>query len=257
MKSLFNKIFLSLALILSIASAAIITNSAPTYAKPEYISAEEDDNNNKDFETSSDCRYFLGMPSWDCGLNKNSDGTPAMNNQEELKDGIVIILANILTDMSVVAAYLVLGFAIYGGYLYIFSSGDPGKVQNGKKTLTRAFIGLAITSLSNVILTAIRFAFLNGASFSSCHDSAGTITQCVAPSAVITNALQWFIGTAGVVALIFVVVGGIGYVTSTGDATKLQKSKNTILYALIGLIVVAISEILVSFISGIIANAAP
>lgn len=252
MKKIFKKILLSLAIVFSVASTISFTTTNFVYAE-----GSEDGGGGGSYSgsgstnTSGNCRYFLGMPSWDCGL-------PDIKDEQTLKDGAVIILANVLTSLSVIASYLVLGFVIYGGYLYIFSSGDVGKIQNSKKTITRAFIGLAITNLSNVILTAIRYATLNGAAFSSCRDSTtGMITQCVEPSTVVTNALQWFIGTAGVVALIFIVVGGVGYITSAGDSAKLQKSKNTILYALIGLIIVAISEILVSFISGIIANAAP
>lgn len=62
------------------------------------------------------------------------------------------------------------------------------------------------------------------------------------------------IGIAGVVSAIFLVIGGVGYITSSGDANKLQKSKNTITYALIGLAIVGLSEIIVSVVSGIISN---
>ncbi|MBQ6375532.1 hypothetical protein IJJ37_01190 [Candidatus Saccharibacteria bacterium] len=243
MKQFIKKIFLSLAIIFSVAGTVNLMAPTPTYAA--------------DGDMNFGCRNFLGLTSWDCGLGP--EGLGGIKDEESLKAGIIVILANVLTDMSVIAAYLVLGFVIYGGYLYIFSSGDPTKVQNGKKTILRASIGLTIVTLSNVILNAIRFAFLsNSTTFQDCRDSnTGALIQCIDPNSVITNALQWFVGTAGVVALVFVVIGGIGYVTSAGDATKLQKSKNTILYALIGLVIVAVAELFVSFISGIINGANP
>ena len=240
MKTLFKKLLLTFAIIFSVSGVTTFISPAPSYAAGDELS----------------CRYFLGMPSWDCGLKKGSDGLPLMESEDDLKNGIIIILANVLTSMSVLAAYLVLGFVIYGGYLYIFSSGDPGKIQTSKKTLTRAFIGLSIVTLSNVILTAIRFAFLNGQSWDSCA-LIGATSECIAPTDVVTNTIQWFIGSAGIVALIFVIIGGIGYTTSAGDQGKLQKAKNTIIYALIGIIVVTIAEILVSFVSGIIRDANP
>jgi hypothetical protein len=45
-----------------------------------------------------------------------------------------------------------------------------------------------------------------------------------------------------------IVVGGFRYVTSAGDSTKVGSAKNTILYALIGLIIVALAQIVVRFV---------
>lgn len=63
----------------------------------------------------------------------------------------------------------------------------------------------------------------------------------------ITNILNAIIGIAGLVAVVFVVIGGIQYMTSTGDAAKVQKAKNTILYALIGLVICALSFAIVNW----------
>ena len=261
MKQLFKKIFLSLAIVFSVAGTATILSPAPTYADNATSVTGTSTSSNSTSTSTSDlgfsCRYFLGMTSWDCGLQA-SGGLGAIDSEDDLKQAIVIIIANVLTDLTIVAAYLVLAFVIYGGYLYIFSSGEAGKVEKGKKTILHAFIGLGIVTLSNVALNAIRFALLSSsATFQDCHDAAGNITMCIEPTSVITNAIQWIIGTAGVIALVFVVIGGIGYITSAGDSNKLQKAKNTIVYALIGLVIVAISEILVSFVAGIYNDADP
>lgn len=191
------------------------------------------------------CRSFLGMTSWDCGIGE-------INSTESLKNSAVLIAINVLADLGVIAAYLVLGYTIYGGYLYIFANGDAGKVSGGKKTLTRAFIGLAVVSFANIILNTIRIAFLGnaGAFNQNCATS-----QCINPVDFVGNAISWFIGIAGVVSVIFVVTGAIGYITSSGDAGKLQKAKNTIIYALIGLAVVGLSQAAVTFVSNMIKEA--
>ena len=80
-------------------------------------------------------------------------------------------------------------------------------------------------------------------------------TNCINANDLVTNAIQWFIGIAGAVALIFVVYGGIAYTTSAGDPSKLQKAKQTIIYALIGLAIVALAEAITAFVSGMIRNA--
>jgi len=52
----------------------------------------------------------------------------------------------------------------------------------------------------------------------------------------------------GVVAVIMIIFGGFRYITSGGDSTKVTNAKNTILYGLIGLIIVAVAQVLVKFV---------
>ena len=51
----------------------------------------------------------------------------------------------------------------------------------------------------------------------------------------------------GVVAVIMIIVGGFRYITSGGNDTSVTSAKNTILYAIIGLVVVALAQVLVRF----------
>ena len=195
----------------------------------------------------SSCSYLLGLTSWNCGVN--------INNEDTLKSGIWTIVANIAKDITVIAAYLVIGYVIYGGYLYIFSAGDPSKVASGKKTLTQAFIGLAIVMLANIIMDTIRFVLLgngklncNPATGEGCIDGAGV-------SNLVNQTIQWFIGVGGTVSAVFVVLGGISLMTSNGDPGKVQKAKQTITYALIGLAIVGLSQIITAFVTNMIREA--
>ena len=52
----------------------------------------------------------------------------------------------------------------------------------------------------------------------------------------------------GVVAVIMIIIGGIKYVTSSGDASSIGSAKNTIIYALVGLVVAAVAQVLVRFV---------
>ena len=69
---------------------------------------------------------------------------------------------------------------------------------------------------------------------------------------VISNTLLFIVGALSVVMLIF---GGLRYIISGGNATAVTAAKNTILYAIIGLIIAvmayaAINFVLTSLISG-------
>ena len=52
----------------------------------------------------------------------------------------------------------------------------------------------------------------------------------------------------GAVAVIMIVIGGLRYVISGGDATQVQAAKNTILYALVGIIVAILAYAAVTFV---------
>jgi len=55
---------------------------------------------------------------------------------------------------------------------------------------------------------------------------------------------------ATLLSVIFVAIGGIKYTLSSGDPQGAAKAKNTILYALIGLVVALLAFTIVSFVGG-------
>jgi len=52
----------------------------------------------------------------------------------------------------------------------------------------------------------------------------------------------------GVIAVIMIIIGGLRYITSGGDSNNITGAKNTILYAIIGLVVVALAQGIVRFV---------
>ena len=52
----------------------------------------------------------------------------------------------------------------------------------------------------------------------------------------------------GVVAVIMIIFGGFRYITSGGSPEKVTGAKNTILYGIIGLIIVALAQVIVRFV---------
>lgn len=61
----------------------------------------------------------------------------------------------------------------------------------------------------------------------------------------ITNVLLFLIGA---VAVIMLIIGGIRYTISGGDSTAVTSAKNTILYAVIGIIVALLAYAIVNFV---------
>ena len=60
---------------------------------------------------------------------------------------------------------------------------------------------------------------------------------------VIINAV---IGVLGLVCVIVLIIGGLHYMTSSGDAAKVKKAKDTILYGIIGLIICVLAFAIVN-----------
>ena len=61
----------------------------------------------------------------------------------------------------------------------------------------------------------------------------------------VTNIIIYIVG---VIAVIMLVIGGIKYVISGGDSKKVTDAKNTILYAIIGLVIAFLSYAIVRFV---------
>ena len=52
----------------------------------------------------------------------------------------------------------------------------------------------------------------------------------------------------GIAAVIMIIIAGLKYVTSGGKDESVKSAKNTILYAIIGLVIVALAQIIVHFV---------
>lgn len=78
-----------------------------------------------------------------------------------------------------------------------------------------------------------------------------------APTQVQGGEIQALLNTvyfiAGIVAVIVIIFGGIRYATSAGDSSNVQSAKNTVQYAVIGLVVVIAAAAITDF---VIRNAA-
>ncbi len=67
----------------------------------------------------------------------------------------------------------------------------------------------------------------------------------------VTNVLLFLIGAISVIMLI---IGGIRYVVSGGDSAAVTNAKNTILYAIVGVVVAILAYAVVNFVIGSFSN---
>lgn len=60
--------------------------------------------------------------------------------------------------------------------------------------------------------------------------------------------MSFALGILGALAVIMIIVGGIRYTTSNGDASRIKAAKDTIMYSVVGLVVALLAYAIVRFI---------
>lgn len=80
-----------------------------------------------------------------------------------------------------------------------------------------------------------------------------TGTQCDAGAATkvsdrIKRAIQIFQIIVGLIAVFYLIYGGLKFITAGGDPGGIKSARNTIIYAAIGLIIVLVAQFLVQFV---------
>lgn len=67
----------------------------------------------------------------------------------------------------------------------------------------------------------------------------------------VTNILLFFVGA---ISVIMIIIAGLRYVTSGGNSATVTAAKNTILYAVIGIVIALLAYAIVNFVIGAFAN---
>lgn len=86
------------------------------------------------------------------------------------------------------------------------------------------------------------------------HDTTNTGNKTYLQNTLLPGIASTIIGITGGLALVFVVISGIQYLTAYGDSTVADKAKKTLTFALIGVILAGLSYAIVAIISTINVN---
>lgn len=65
---------------------------------------------------------------------------------------------------------------------------------------------------------------------------------------LLTKIVNIFTLVVGIIAVLMIIIGGFKYITSGGESSNISGAKNTIIYAIIGLIIVALAQVIVHFV---------
>lgn len=84
----------------------------------------------------------------------------------------------------------------------------------------------------------------------------GMPAELVGADGVFTKITNTILYAVGIVSVIMLILGGIRYVVSGGDSKKVTDAKNTIMYAIIGLIIAILSYAIVNFVISAVGGSA-
>ena len=124
-----------------------------------------------------------------------------------------------------------------------------------KKTIKQVLAGLLLVPVLALGVSAVvpsGSAAADPASqitsgINSTSDNTGTTTSLSSVFKTVVNVLLFVIGAVSVVMLI---VGGIRYTLSAGNSSAVTAAKNTIMYAIIGLVVAFLAYAIVNWVLG-------
>jgi hypothetical protein len=78
-------------------------------------------------------------------------------------------------------------------------------------------------------------------------------TALFTSTGIITKIINFMLFIAGALAVIMIIFGGLRYVTSAGNSSSVTAAKNTILYAIVGLLVAFLAYAAINFVLGTVA----
>lgn len=73
-------------------------------------------------------------------------------------------------------------------------------------------------------------------------------------NSTIEDAINILSSVVGVAAVIMIIVAGIKYITASGDPGSIKSARNTVIYAIVGLLIVAVSQTIVKYVVANVVN---
>jgi len=89
---------------------------------------------------------------------------------------------------------------------------------------------------------------ISGALSEACSKGKGQSGQLFGTGGIVTTIINAMLFIVGILCVVMIIFGGIRYTTSTGDKGRVDAAKNTIIYAVVGLIVAIVAYALVNWV---------
>jgi hypothetical protein len=83
-----------------------------------------------------------------------------------------------------------------------------------------------------------------------CTDSKSSTNPISGPNGIILDVANIIAFAAGVAAIIMIIVSGIRYITANGESNSISSAKNTLIYSIVGIVVIVSARAIIGFVIG-------
>lgn len=122
------------------------------------------------------------------------------------------------------------------------------------KLLFATISSAVVLSVPLLIVSPVHAALFDRSATQACQGASLSDQPCNQTKAtstinnVLTVALNMLSILVGVAAVIVMIISGLRLILSQGDSNTISSSRNAILYAIVGLVIVALAQIIVHFV---------
>lgn len=110
-----------------------------------------------------------------------------------------------------------------------------------------AFVSL-MGVFSPVVFADAKSAVCEGAGLVAGPDGCSTSYGEPEVESAVQKGINLFSAIVGIIAVVMIIVGGLKFMTSQGDASQANSARNTLIYAGVGLVIVALAQLIVRFV---------
>ena len=161
----------------------------------------------------------------------------AFNTVEGLLDKILGYLQAIIVILSLI-------MIVIGSIVYMTAAGNDSKLSTGKLIITASLIGLALALAAPSFLKQI--GDILGWTNTNVQNVQGAKTLIE----ILQSVLNFLLSIVGIIAIIMLVVGGIMYLTASGNEDKIKTGKTIVTYSLIGVAISLAALVIVTQVIG-------
>jgi cytochrome bd-type quinol oxidase subunit 2 len=199
-------------------------------------------------------RFSFGQACSPTALNSSdTNASQICNPVEKVGGGTLQTFAiHILQGFAGASSMITITYVVYSGFHFLISQGNSEDVEHAKRALQWSLSGLAVMMLAYVLVSALS-TFLNYNPDSSIgNGQTPTVTNPIGGNGgvnvfndLFVRIINGFLGLAGLLAILIIVLNGLRYVTAGGNDEQTEKAKSGLLYSVVGLVIIFFAYVIV------------
>lgn len=160
------------------------------------------------------------------------------------------LITNLLKLFGLFVGFQSILYVVFAGFKMVISQGDSEKLADAKNSLQWTLSGLILIIISFALVYAV--SVFVGAS--DVDQNIGNINNTTINNPTVNKVfgdltgriLTGFLGVAGVIALLMIIINGFRYMLSAGNDEQAENAKQGLQWAVIGLCLIALAYVIVA-----------